>query len=201
MQEMQSRCDQVQMQLEQANSGTKHLLERAEVLGSHKYVTGEVSCQPKHFDQFATLRLPRASTELRAQIADLFISRFTLSQAEIATLSSRDIAVGPDLFTAMDRVVEIRRDCQSLFAYAGSEGLEGDDAVLAGWVIDGFTDDQRPWRRLELIETAVTAPRSWLPPTNSSKQDTPRFTGGASLSSDTSTGTPSWRSPRSSRTQ
>ena len=36
MQDMQSRCDQVQTQLEQANSGTRHLLERADVLVSQK---------------------------------------------------------------------------------------------------------------------------------------------------------------------
>lgn len=39
MQEMQVRCDQVQSELDQANSGTKFLLERADVLRSQRYVS------------------------------------------------------------------------------------------------------------------------------------------------------------------
>ena len=36
MQEMQIRCDQVQAELDQANSGTKYLLERADGLRSQR---------------------------------------------------------------------------------------------------------------------------------------------------------------------
>jgi hypothetical protein len=39
MLEMQSRCDQVEAELEQANSGTNHLLERAEGLRAQRYVS------------------------------------------------------------------------------------------------------------------------------------------------------------------
>lgn len=38
MQEMQIRCDQVQAELDQANSGTKYLLERADGLRSQRSV-------------------------------------------------------------------------------------------------------------------------------------------------------------------
>lgn len=38
MLEMQSRCDQVQAELDQANSGTKYLLERADGLRSQRWV-------------------------------------------------------------------------------------------------------------------------------------------------------------------
>jgi hypothetical protein len=38
MLEMQARCDQVEAELEQANSGTKYLLERAEGLRAQRYV-------------------------------------------------------------------------------------------------------------------------------------------------------------------
>lgn len=38
MQEMQIRCDQVQAELDQANSGTKYLLERADGLRSQRFV-------------------------------------------------------------------------------------------------------------------------------------------------------------------
>ena len=60
----------------------------------------------------------------------------------------------------MDRVVEIRRDCQSLFAYAGSEGLEGEDAALAGWVVMGLTLKTKRPVSLELNNgDSRTAPR------------------------------------------
>lgn len=39
MLEMQSRCDQVEAELETANSGTKYLLERAEGLRAQRYVS------------------------------------------------------------------------------------------------------------------------------------------------------------------
>jgi hypothetical protein len=62
----------------------------------------------------------RASTQLRSTLIDLFLSRFILAQSELETLTSRDVPVGMPLFAAMDRVVEIRRDCRSLLG--GEEG-------------------------------------------------------------------------------
>ncbi|ODN77170.1 hypothetical protein L202_05695 [Cryptococcus amylolentus CBS 6039] len=97
MQEMQIRCDQVQSELDQANSGTKYLLERAD-----------------------GLRAQRASAELRAHLITLFLARFTLSEHEQAALSSRDISIGQTLFDALDHVEKIREDCTVLLG--GEEG-------------------------------------------------------------------------------
>ncbi|KAL7409891.1 oligomeric Golgi complex subunit 6 [Mrakia frigida] len=97
MQEMHTRCDDVQSKLEEANSGTKFLLERAE-----------------------GLRNQRTSTRLRSTLIELFLSRFTLAQSELETLTSRDVPVGLPLFAAMDRVKGIRKDCRALLG--GDEG-------------------------------------------------------------------------------
>ncbi|ORY21431.1 putative intra-golgi transport-related protein [Naematelia encephala] len=112
MQEMQVRCDQVQAELDQANSGTKYLLERAD-----------------------GLRSQRASAQLRATIIGLFLSRFTLSESEHAALASREVAVGPELFRALDRVAVIRKDCRSLLG--GEEGK-----MQAGLDIMALTSEQ-----------------------------------------------------------
>ncbi|WWD09169.1 hypothetical protein V865_007291 [Kwoniella europaea PYCC6329] len=112
MKEMQVRCDQVQSELDQANSGTKYLLERAD-----------------------GLRSQRASAQLRSSLINLFLSKFTLSEAELAALGSREVAVGPSLFDALDRVEKIRKDCEVLLG--GEEGK-----MQAGLDIMRATSDQ-----------------------------------------------------------
>ncbi|WVO14670.1 hypothetical protein L204_102307 [Cryptococcus depauperatus] len=97
MQEMQLRCDQVQKELDQANSGTKFLLERAD-----------------------GLRSQRSSAELRAHLIHLFLSRFTLSQAESDALMSREVSIDQTIFDALDHVEKIRIDCEVLLG--GEEG-------------------------------------------------------------------------------
>ncbi|KAK8861721.1 hypothetical protein IAR55_002544 [Kwoniella newhampshirensis] len=112
MMEMQVRCDQVQAELDQANSGTKYLLERAD-----------------------GLRSQRASAQLRATLIHLFLSRFTLSESELAALISREVAVGTALFQALDHVEAIRVDCQVL--------LGGEERKMqAGLDIMAATSDQ-----------------------------------------------------------
>ncbi|EIW66514.1 hypothetical protein TREMEDRAFT_34802 [Tremella mesenterica DSM 1558] len=112
MLEMQLRCDQVQAELDQANSGTKHLLERAD-----------------------GLRAQREHAQMRSTIISVFLSRFTLSEQELAALTSRDVPVGQSLFDALDRVERIRSDCQALLA--GEEGK-----TQAGMDIMGATSEQ-----------------------------------------------------------
>ncbi|BEI79779.1 hypothetical protein CcaverHIS002_0103080 [Cutaneotrichosporon cavernicola] len=108
MLDMQSRCDAVQAELDQANSGTKYLLERAD-----------------------GLRSQRASAQLRLSLVKLFLARFTLTPAEEAALTSRDHDVGPELFTALDRVETIRRDCQALLGGDESRMQAGLDIMAA----------------------------------------------------------------------
>jgi hypothetical protein len=62
----------------------------------------------------------RASAQLRSLIIERFLGRFTLSDSELAALTSREIPVGTSLFEALDRVERIRFDCQALLA--GEEG-------------------------------------------------------------------------------
>lgn len=64
----------------------------------------------------------RESAQTRAKIIKLFLSRFTLSAAEQAALSSREIAVGPAVFGALDRLAQIRDDSKVLLG--GAEGKE-----------------------------------------------------------------------------
>lgn len=59
----------------------------------------------------------------------LFLARFTLSASEEAALSSREVEVGPEVFSALDHVERIRNDCRAL--------LGGDEAKMqAGYVLN-----------------------------------------------------------------
>jgi hypothetical protein len=59
---------------------------------------------------------------LRSSLITLFLARFTLSEAELAALTSREVEVGPAVFGALDRVERIRQDCRALLG--GVEGKE-----------------------------------------------------------------------------
>lgn len=67
---------------------------------------------------------------MRSQIVDLFLKRFTLSDAESRALTSREVPVGPALFQSLDRVERIRFDCQALLA--GEEGTIQAGSVETG---------------------------------------------------------------------
>ncbi|KAM0789745.1 hypothetical protein ACM66B_006600 [Microbotryomycetes sp. NB124-2] len=94
-------CDEVQTQLEKANSGTKYLLEHAE-----------------------GLRQQRATATTQQSLVQLFLSRFTLTEAEVRALNSQEVPVGPELFAAMDKTERIRRDCRSLLSGELGEGTQ-----------------------------------------------------------------------------
>lgn len=97
MLDMETRCNLVQTELDKAHAGTSYLLEKAD-----------------------GLRSQRSSAHERSQIIDVFLSRFTLSEGEASALTGRDLAVGPELFAALDRVLAIRKDCRVLLG--GEEG-------------------------------------------------------------------------------
>ncbi|WVO24355.1 uncharacterized protein IAS62_005720 [Cryptococcus decagattii] len=99
-------------QLDQASSGTKFLLERADVLRSQ-----------------------RASAQLRAHLITLFLSRFVLSNSELAALTSREVAIGQPLFDTLDHLEKIRTDCEVLLG--GEEGK-----TQAGLDIMSVTSEQ-----------------------------------------------------------
>ncbi|KIJ59706.1 hypothetical protein HYDPIDRAFT_32927 [Hydnomerulius pinastri MD-312] len=71
-------------------------------------------------DQAEGLRLERQEVETRKSIVLLFLDRFTLSDAEVEAITSRDVSLGSRFFNAMDKTERIRSDCRVLMA--GEEG-------------------------------------------------------------------------------
>ncbi|KAF9507141.1 hypothetical protein BS47DRAFT_1351988 [Hydnum rufescens UP504] len=99
MEAMRSRCDEAQAELQRTNDACKYLLEKA-----------------------GGLRAQRQTTATRQAVVSLFLSRFTLTQAESEAIASHDVPVGKQLFAAMDRAESIREDCHVLLSAEGSEG-------------------------------------------------------------------------------
>ncbi|GAA5973964.1 hypothetical protein JCM11641_001246 [Rhodosporidiobolus odoratus] len=94
-------CDEVQTELEKANQGTRYLLEHAE-----------------------GLRQQRSTASVQQSLVHVFLARFTLTDAELRALSSRDVPVGPELFAAMDKTERIRADCRALLSGEAGEGTQ-----------------------------------------------------------------------------
>ncbi|KWU45606.1 oligomeric Golgi complex subunit 6 [Rhodotorula sp. JG-1b] len=94
-------CDEVQAELDRANSGTKYLLEHAQ-----------------------GLREQRTTAAIQQSLVHVFLARFTLTDAELRALSSRDVPVGPELFAAMDKTERIRADCRALLSGEAGEGTQ-----------------------------------------------------------------------------
>ncbi|KAG8970571.1 Golgi transport complex subunit 6 [Tulasnella sp. 419] len=97
VQDMHRRCDEAEAKLQATNEGCKNLLERAAGLQSQRQVTAG-----------------------HQSIVNLFLSRFTLTEAETESVVSRDVPVGQQVFATMDRVESIRNDCRVLLS--GEEG-------------------------------------------------------------------------------
>jgi conserved oligomeric Golgi complex subunit 6 len=62
----------------------------------------------------------RQEVENKKSIVTLLLSRFTLSDEEANTITSRDVPVGTQFFEAMDKTERIRDDCKVLMA--GEDG-------------------------------------------------------------------------------
>ncbi|KAJ1038338.1 hypothetical protein NDA10_001000 [Ustilago hordei] len=95
---MHFSCDAVQDKLCAAEQSSRYLVEHAE-----------------------GLERQRAAALIQVQVAKLFLDRFTLSEAERASIYSRQVRVGNHLFAAMDKLQRIRSECQILLQ--GSESL------------------------------------------------------------------------------
>jgi hypothetical protein len=112
---MQATCADAEAQLVRTNDACAELLERAGSLRAQRYIplfSHEVAAY--------THRKPRADVQQKQTIATLFLARFTLSEAETAALTSRDVPVGSRFFNAMDKAARVRADCRVLMA--GEEG-------------------------------------------------------------------------------
>ena len=90
---MHTVVDTVQSQLSTANSGTKHLLSSA-----------------------ASLRAERLAASDRQAIVTVFLKRYTLSDEEVNAMNGRDVPVGKEVFDAIRRTENIRRDCRILMS-------------------------------------------------------------------------------------
>ncbi|CBQ71398.1 related to conserved oligomeric Golgi complex component 6 [Sporisorium reilianum SRZ2] len=97
---MHTSCNAVQNKLRAAEESSRYLVEHAEGLEKQ-----------------------RAAALTQAQVATLFLSRFTLCEAERASIYSREVRVGEELFRAMDKLQRIRSECQVLLQ--GSEAASG----------------------------------------------------------------------------
>ncbi|KAM0746224.1 oligomeric complex COG6 [Meredithblackwellia eburnea MCA 4105] len=93
---MHAECDAIEASLTHANAGTKYLLEHAE-----------------------GLRAQRAQTQLHQQLLALFLTRFTLTQAEEDLLSLHP-SVSPidgKFFQALSKLHQIRSSCRTLLSH------------------------------------------------------------------------------------
>ncbi|KAF8583843.1 oligomeric complex COG6 [Ramaria rubella] len=106
IQEMQLRCDEAQAQLKATNDACKHLLDRAE-----------------------GLRSQRSIMTTRQSIVSLFLSQYTLTEAETEAITSRDIPVGKRMFDAMHKTEKIRDDCKILLSGEGGGTNAGLDIM------------------------------------------------------------------------
>lgn len=62
---------------------------------------------------------------MRQSIISVFLARFTLTEAEVEAITSREVPVGRRLFEAMDRAEKIRDDCQILLSGEGESTKSG----------------------------------------------------------------------------
>lgn len=95
---MHTSCDALQDKLRAAEQSSRYLVEHAE-----------------------GLERQRAAALTQVQVSNLFLTRFTLSDTERASIYSRQLRVGNDLFTTMDKLQRIRSECQILLQ--GSESM------------------------------------------------------------------------------
>ncbi|KAF8548578.1 oligomeric complex COG6 [Imleria badia] len=95
--EMRQYCDDAEAQLKLTEEASRSLLEQAE-----------------------SLRDERQEVETRKSIVLLFLDRFTLSEDEVETITSREISLGPRFFSAMNKTERIRTDCRVLMS--GEDG-------------------------------------------------------------------------------
>jgi conserved oligomeric Golgi complex subunit 6 len=61
----------------------------------------------------------------RQLIVSLFLTQFTLTEAETEAITSREIPVGKRMFDAMDRTEKIRGSCQILLSGEGGSTNAG----------------------------------------------------------------------------
>ncbi|KAJ3021051.1 Golgi transport complex subunit 6 [Thoreauomyces humboldtii] len=91
MEHMNTCCREMEEKLDAATSNTSHLIKR----------TQELKTQSKQ-------------CSVRRAVIDVFLARFTLSDAEVATLTSPSQHVGVEFFDALQHLERISNDCKAL---------------------------------------------------------------------------------------
>ena len=105
---MNVACDAVQDKLRAAEESSRYLVEHAEGLEKQ-----------------------RSAALTQVQVAKLFLSRFTLSESERASIYSREVRVGDDLFHTMDKLQRIRSECQVLLQGSESTSLSSNPSTTS----------------------------------------------------------------------
>lgn len=114
---MRASCNEAETQLALTNESSKILLERAGNLRDERYVLSLFSLiSLTGSDEF----YDRQDVEDKKTIISLFLARFTLTEAEVEALTSRDVPIGERFFEAMDKTERIREDCRVLMS--GEDG-------------------------------------------------------------------------------
>ncbi|RIB16037.1 component of oligomeric golgi complex 6 [Gigaspora rosea] len=88
---MNNFCDEISKSLDSAKRQTALLLEQSDSLKSQ-----------------------RESCKIRKILIDAFLEKFTLSEKEVATLSSPDAEIGPEFFEVLKHLQQIHSDCDAL---------------------------------------------------------------------------------------
>ncbi|KAF4576413.1 Golgi transport complex subunit 6 [Pleurotus pulmonarius] len=94
---LHTSCDEAEAQLEITKDSSKALLEHAGNVANEK-----------------------EQVEKKISIVNLFLGKFTLTEEEVKSLTSKDVHIGKAFFEAMDKTERIRDDCMILMS--GEEG-------------------------------------------------------------------------------
>ncbi|WVQ92239.1 hypothetical protein IAS59_006048 [Cryptococcus gattii] len=113
----------------------KQDIETSLATGSAKFLEAFAEVDQFLLERADVLRSQRASAQLRAHLITLFLSRFVLSNSELAALTSREVTIGQPLFDTLDHLEKIRTDCEVLLG--GEEGK-----TQAGLDIMSVTSEQ-----------------------------------------------------------
>ena len=123
---MRRSCDAAEEQLRITGEASKSLLDKAESLRQERFVT----CSNENISVQQT-KHPRREIEARSSIVTLFLARFTLTEAELEALTSRNVPVGESLFEAMDKADRIRDDCRVLMTGEDGPTKAGCDCLFS----------------------------------------------------------------------
>ncbi|EJU04626.1 oligomeric complex COG6 [Dacryopinax primogenitus] len=139
--EMHTQCDDAQNQLQTAQLACKHLLEMS-----------------------SSLLAQRKSTATKAALISLFLSRFTLTEAETEALTSREVPVGDRVLATLDSATRIREECRVLLTGEGGGTKAGTDIMTTtSSLLEKGHEKLARWASFELHTLARDPPAEVSP--------------------------------------